>query len=301
MTRRIPKLPPPEGPDSSSQRPLRRRPWLPYARLGLAHRRNSQSSRRAFGDAQTARRVCSYRRGPTWRCSCCSHYRSDSRSPLRRCWGEIKPASSGTQVARSAHGAETIATEPRNRVLPPLLRPSRQAQGCWCRARNRCAPGRIRTRGVQPKEPVRPGAPRESTVAFGAAQRLLAAAYPAIRLAQTEQSPMNSPPAEQRSPLTSNRASRRRRSSCSFLIPILLLVCLFSFFMRLGGEGARRGDCGLLGVQRAKGRKKRQRRIRPKRSPSPPRCAGSRCRRWPSSAETPADYLDDPLEVPGRR
>ena len=40
-----------------------------------------------------------------------------------------------------------------------------------------------------------------------------------------------------------------------FLIPILLLVCLFSLFMRIGGEGAAGGIAALLAVHR-QGRKK---------------------------------------------
>ncbi len=97
------------------------------------------------------------------------------------------------------------------------------------------------------------GGTAESATAVGAPQRLWAA-YPASG-AQTEQL-ANELTASGASVTIDQQAGKPTKTIVvQFLIPILLLVCLFSFFMRLGGEGAAGGIAGFSEFT-GKGRKK---------------------------------------------
>ena len=67
-----------------------------------------------------------------------------------------------------------------------------------------------------------------------------------------------------------------------FLLPILLLVCLFALFMRIGADGGA-GGIAAFSEFTGKGRQARAR-AKPKRSRSP--TSPARARRWPSCARS---------------
>ncbi|HEV7528380.1 MAG TPA: ATP-dependent zinc metalloprotease FtsH [Solirubrobacteraceae bacterium] len=223
---------PPEGPDASTNG------YSPAAaasvRSGLAHRRNPVLVRVAE-IAQAIRRLA-------------------LRDPLAlflllasiglavafaTLLGQIKPASSGTQVPLSQ--------------VQKLARHHQIASATLLDHDSRVV---LETKGSsvssQPKGGAT-GGTTESTVAVGPPQRLWAA-YPSSG-AQTEQLANELSTGGASVSIDQQSGKPTKTIVVQFLIPILLLVCLFSFFMRLGGEGAAGGIAGFSEFT-GKGRKK---------------------------------------------
>ncbi len=226
-----PQAPSPQSPDASSNG------HSPAAaasvRSGLAHRRNPVLVR--VGEiAQTVRRIA-------------------LRDPLAlflllasiglaiafaMLLGQIKPGSSGTQVplstvqklAKKHEVAGAILLDHDSRVELTTQTPPATTTG-------------KHTGGTAVSEPP-----------FSATPQQLWAAYPSSG-AQTQQlaSELDSSGAS----VTVDQQSGKPTKAIivQFLIPILLLVCLFSFFMRVGGEGAAGGIAGFSEFT-GKGRKK---------------------------------------------
>ncbi|HEX3434849.1 MAG TPA: ATP-dependent zinc metalloprotease FtsH [Solirubrobacteraceae bacterium] len=228
-----PKAPSPETPDASTNG------HSPAAaakvRSGLAHRRNPVVVR-AVEIAQTARRIA-------------------LRDPLAlflilasiglaivfaSLLGQIKPGSAGTQVALSS--VQKMAKHKEIASATLLDHDSRVE---------------VKTTGTRtiakPKGSKKNGGTELVTTPVGPPQQLWAA-YPASG-AQTQQlaDELGAAGAEVRIDQQSGKPTKA--IVVQFLIPILLLVCLFSFFMRVGGEGAA-GGLASFSETGAKGRKK---------------------------------------------
>jgi cell division protease FtsH len=223
---------PPEGPDASTNG------HSPAAaasvRSGLAHRRNPILARLAEL-AQTARRVA-------------------LRDPLAlflllasiglaitfaTLLGQIKPGSSGTQVPLSQ--VQKLAKHHQIASAMLLDHDSRVV---------------LETTGssatTRPKGSAT-GGTTESAVTVGPPQHLWAA-YPSSG-AQTEQLANELSTSGATVSIDQQSGKPTKTIVVQFLIPILLLVCLFSFFMRLGGEGGAGGIAGFSEFT-GKGRKK---------------------------------------------
>jgi cell division protease FtsH len=154
--------------------------------------------------------------------------------------GQIKPGSAGTQVALSA--VQKMAKQKEIASATLLDHDSRVE---------------VKTTGTRtvskPKGSKKNGGTELVTEPVGPSQQLWAA-YPASG-AQTEQvaDELSAGGAEVRIDQQSGKPTKT--IVVQFLIPILLLVCLFSFFMRFGGEGAAGGIAGFSEFT-GKGRKK---------------------------------------------
>jgi cell division protease FtsH len=154
--------------------------------------------------------------------------------------GQIKPGSAGTQVALST--VQKMAKQKEIASATLLDHDSRVE---------------VKTTGTRtvtkPKGSKKNGGTEQVTTPVGPPQQLWAA-YPASG-AQTEQvaDELGASGAEVRIDQQSGKPTKA--ILVQFLIPILLLVCLFSFFMRFGGEGAAGGIAGFSEFT-GKGRKK---------------------------------------------
>ncbi|HEX3911291.1 MAG TPA: ATP-dependent zinc metalloprotease FtsH [Solirubrobacteraceae bacterium] len=154
--------------------------------------------------------------------------------------GQIKPGSAGQQVALSS--VQKMAKQKEIASATLLDHDSRVE---------------VKTTGtrtvVKPKASNKNGGTEAVTTPVGPPQQLWAA-YPASG-AQTEQlaDELGSSGAEVRIDQQSGKPTKA--IIVQFLIPILLLVCLFSLFMRFGGEGAAGGIAGFSEFT-GKGRKK---------------------------------------------
>ncbi|HEY4823946.1 MAG TPA: ATP-dependent zinc metalloprotease FtsH, partial [Solirubrobacteraceae bacterium] len=154
--------------------------------------------------------------------------------------GQIKPGSAGTQVALST--VQKMAKQKEIASATLLDHDSRVE---------------VKTTGTRtitrPKGSKKNGGTEVVTTPVGPSQQLWAA-YPASG-AQTEQvaDELGASGAEVRIDQQSGKPTKA--IVVQFLIPILLLVCLFSLFMRFGGEGAAGGIAGFSEFT-GKGRKK---------------------------------------------
>jgi cell division protease FtsH len=204
-------------------------------RSGLAHRRNPALVR--LGEiAQTARRIIL--RDPLALLLLLASIGLAVTFALLL--GQIKPGSAGRQVPISTvqklaqgHGiASATLLDHDSRVV-------------------------LQTTGTEtvlkPKVSKKTGGTRAVTVAVGPPEHLWAA-YPSSG-AQTEQLANELSASGATVSIDQQSGKPTKAIIVQFLIPILLLVCLFSFFMRLGGEGAAGGIAGFSEFT-GKGRKK---------------------------------------------
>jgi cell division protease FtsH len=154
--------------------------------------------------------------------------------------GQIKPGSKGTEVAISA--VQNMAKQKEIASATLLDHDSRVE---------------VKTSGtrtvLKPKGSKKNGGTEAVTTPVGPPQQLWAA-YPGSG-AQTEQiaDELRTGGAEVR--IDQQAGKPTKAIVVQFLIPILLLVCLFSLFMRFGGEGAAGGIAGFSEFT-GKGRKK---------------------------------------------
>jgi cell division protease FtsH len=154
--------------------------------------------------------------------------------------GQIKPGSAGQQVA-----------------LSTVQKAAKQKEIASATLLDHDSRVEIKTSGtrtvVKPKGSKKNGGTEAVTTPVGPPQQLWAA-YPASG-AQTEQiaNELGASGAEVRIDQQSGKPTKA--IIVQFLIPILLLVCLFSLFMRVGGEGAA-GGLAAFSESSSKGRKK---------------------------------------------
>jgi cell division protease FtsH len=155
--------------------------------------------------------------------------------------GQIKPGSSGQQVALSA---VQKAAKQKEIASATLLDHDSRVE--------------VKTTGtrtvIKPKGSKKNGGTEAVTTPVGPPQQLWAA-YPASG-AQTEQlaNELGASGAEVR--IDQQAGKPTKAIIVQFLIPILLLVCLFSLFMRLGGDGGAAGGIAGFSEFTGKGRKK---------------------------------------------
>jgi cell division protease FtsH len=234
MTDQDTNLPVPDGPGSSFSTNGHSPAGAASVRSGLAHRRNPLLVR--LGElAQAVRRIV-------------------LRDPLAlflllasiglaiafaMLLGQIKPASSGTQAPLST--VQKLAKHHEVATATLLDHDSRVVLETTGSARSR------RPKGSST------GGTAETSVPIGVPQRLWAA-YPSSG-AQTEQLANELSSSGATVAIDQQSGKPTKAIVVQFLIPILLLVCLFSFFMRLGGEGAAGGIAGFSEFT-GKGRKK---------------------------------------------
>jgi cell division protease FtsH len=154
--------------------------------------------------------------------------------------GQIKPGSSGTQVALS--------------TVQKLARQKGIASATLLDHDSRVV---LNTTGTstaaKPKGSKKNGGTEEVTTPTGPPQHLWAA-YPSSG-AQTEQLANELSASGATVSIDQQSGKPTKAIVVQFLIPILLLVCLFSFFTRLGSEGAAGGIAGFSQFA-GKGRKK---------------------------------------------
>jgi cell division protease FtsH len=234
MTDQDTNLPVPDGPGSSFSTNGHSPAGAASVRSGLAHRRNPLRVR--LGElAQAVRRIV-------------------LRDPLAlflllasiglaiafaMLLGQIKPASSGTQAPLST--VQKLAKHHEVATATLLDHDSRVVLETTGSARSK------RPKGSST------GGTAETSVPIGVPQRLWAA-YPSSG-AQTEQLANELSSNGATVAIDQQSGKPTKAIVVQFLIPILLLVCLFSFFMRLGGEGAAGGIAGFSEFT-GKGRKK---------------------------------------------
>ncbi len=178
--------------------------------------------------------------------------------------GSIAPSSAGTQVPLSAvhrlannHEVVTaVLLDHDNRVelvaTPPVLKapPAPPPHHISAAARRALAEAQAR----EARAAAKTAAFAASLGLIGGVRRALWAAYPASG-AQT-QTLLHELEASGASVTVDQQSGKATKTIVvQFLIPILLLVCLFSFFMRLGTEGAAGGIAGFSQFA-GKGRKK---------------------------------------------
>jgi cell division protease FtsH len=222
---------PPEGPDAS---PNGHSPAATASvRSGLAHRRNPALARLA-AIAQGVRRIAL--RDPL------SLFLLLASIGLAIAFatllGDIKPASSGTQVplstvqklAKKHEIAGAILLDHDSRVELTTQTPPTTSSG-------------KHTGGTAVTEPP-----------FSTTPERLWAAYPSSG-AQTQQLASELDASGASVTIDQQSGKPTKAIIVQFLIPILLLVCLFSLFMRVGGEGAAGGIAGFSEFT-GKGRKK---------------------------------------------
>ncbi len=232
-----PQAPPPSPSTTPSSPPTStngRAPGAAAVRSGLAHRRNPVLVR-ILETAQATRRLIL--RDPL------SLFLLIASIGLAIAFatllGEIKPGSSGSQVPLSA--VQKLAKRHEVASATLLDHDSRvvlQTTG----AGTTTTPKASKTGGTA-----------EAAVPVGPPQHLWAA-YPSSG-AQTEQLANELSAAGATVSIDQQSGKPTKAIIVQFLIPILLLVCLFSFFMRVGGEGAAGGIAGFSEFT-GKGRKK---------------------------------------------
>jgi cell division protease FtsH len=155
--------------------------------------------------------------------------------------GQIKPGSAGRQVA-----------------LSTVQKMSKQKEIGSATLLDHDSRVEIRTNGtrtvIKPKGSKKNGGTQAVTTPVGPPQQLWAA-YPASG-AQTQQlaDELGAGGAEVR--IDQQAGKPTKAIIVQFLIPILLLVCLFSLFMRLGGDGGAAGGIAGFSEFTGKGRKK---------------------------------------------
>jgi len=225
--------PPPEGPDPSPSTNGHSPAAAASVRSGLAHRRNPVLARLAE-TAQAARRIAL--RDPL------SLFLLLASVGLAIAFamllGEIKPGSSGTQVplstvqklAKKHEIAGAILLDHDSRVELTTQTPPAPSSGKHT------------------------GGTAVSESPFSATPQRLWAAYPSSG-AQTQQLASELDTSGASVTVDQQSGKPTKAIIVQFLIPILLLVCLFSFFMRVGGEGAAGGIAGFSEFT-GKGRKK---------------------------------------------
>jgi cell division protease FtsH len=153
--------------------------------------------------------------------------------------GQIKPASSGTQVPLSA--------------VQKLAKHHEVASATLLDHDSRVVLTTTGTGTAKKPKSTKAGGTTQATAPIGPPQHLWAA-YPASG-AQTEQLANELSTSGATVSIDQQSGKPTKAIIVQFLIPILLLVCLFSFFMRLGGEGAAGGIAGFSEFT-GKGRKK---------------------------------------------
>jgi cell division protease FtsH len=153
--------------------------------------------------------------------------------------GEIKPGSSGRQVPLS--------------TVQKLAKSHGIASATLLDHDSRVVLTTTGTKIVAKPKGTKSGGTREVTVPVGPPERLWAA-YPASG-AQTEQIANELSASGATVGIDQQSGKPTKTIVIQFLIPILLLVCLFSFFMRLGGEGAA-GGIAAFSQFTGKGRKR---------------------------------------------
>ena len=211
------------------------------------------------------------------RCSCCSP-RSGSRSRSPPCSATSSRAARATQVPLST--VQTLAK--RHEIAS--ARAARPRQPRRADDDSRCRHDR-HSDALRPT----PSRARHTAAATAAAPprhrpvvpRMLWAAYPASG-AQTQQLLRELYASGAIVAVDQQSGKATKTIIVQFLIPILLLVCLFSLFMRLGGEGARGRDRRLLAVRR----QGPARRARGRATGSPSPTSPARAKRWPSCARS---------------
>jgi cell division protease FtsH len=244
---------PPELPSSSAKGP---RPAATSAvRSGLAHRRNPVLV--TLGDLASGARRVAFRDPLSLFLLLASIALAIAFATLL---GDIKPASSGTEVpissvqtlAKRHDLATALLLDHDNRVeitttaAAPSLSPAGMVPPLTRRT--------VRTRVKGSKKKIRISTILVAPPGAGTTQRLWAA-YPASG-AQTQQ--LTHELSEDGATVTVDQQSGKSTKAivAQFLIPILLLVCLFSLFMRLGGDGGAAG--GIAGFSRFTGKGKRK-------------------------------------------
>jgi len=153
--------------------------------------------------------------------------------------GAIKPASSGTQVPLS--------------TVQKLAKQKGVATATLLDHDSRVVLNTTGTSTVAKPKGGKNGGTREVVTPVGPPRHLWAA-YPASG-AQTEQLANELSTSGASVTIDQQSGKPTKTIVVQFLIPILLLVCLFSFFMRLGGEGGAGGIAGFSEFA-GKGRKK---------------------------------------------
>jgi cell division protease FtsH len=153
--------------------------------------------------------------------------------------GDIKPASSGTQVPIS--------------TVQKLAKHHEIASATLLDHDSRVVLATTGTRTTKTPKGKSNGGTAETTTPVGPPQRLWAA-YPSSG-AQTQQLAGELDAGGATVSIDQQSGKPTKATIVQFLIPILLLVCLFSLFMRLGGEGAGGGIAGFSEFT-GKGRKK---------------------------------------------
>jgi cell division protease FtsH len=153
--------------------------------------------------------------------------------------GDIKPASSGTQVPISA--------------VQKLAKHHEIASATLLDHDSRVVLTTTGARTAKTPKGKPNGGTAETTTPVGPPQRLWAA-YPSSG-AQTQQLAGELDAGGATVSIDQQSGKPTKATIVQFLIPILLLVCLFSLFMRLGGEGAGGGIAGFSEFT-GKGRKK---------------------------------------------
>jgi cell division protease FtsH len=153
--------------------------------------------------------------------------------------GDIKPASSGTQVPIS--------------TVQKLAKHHEIASATLLDHDSRVVLTTTGARTTKTPKGKSNGGTAETTTPVGPPQRLWAA-YPSSG-AQTQQLAGELDAGGATVSIDQQSGKPTKATIVQFLIPILLLVCLFSLFMRLGGEGAGGGIAGFSEFT-GKGRKK---------------------------------------------
>jgi cell division protease FtsH len=153
--------------------------------------------------------------------------------------GDIKPASSGTQVPIS--------------TVQKLAKHHEIASATLLDHDSRVVLTTTGSRTTKAPKGKSNGGTAETTTPVGPPQRLWAA-YPSSG-AQTQQLAGELDAGGATVSIDQQSGKPTKATIVQFLIPILLLVCLFSLFMRLGGEGAGGGIAGFSEFT-GKGRKK---------------------------------------------
>jgi cell division protease FtsH len=243
----------PDSPEPPSSNGLSR-PDLPAVRSGLAHRRNPVLV--VLGDVASGARRVAFRDPLALFLALASLGLAIAFATLL---GEIKPASSGTGVPIST--VQTLAKRHDLAAATVLDHDSRLEVST-----STAAPALSPSGGVPPltskivfKHVKGSKKPRASTIlvappAAGVVRRLWAA-YPASG-ALTQQLLRELDASGANVVVEQQSGKGTKAIVVQFLIPILLLVCLFSLFMRLGGEGGAAGGIAAFSQFTGKGRKK---------------------------------------------
>jgi cell division protease FtsH len=243
----------PDSPEPPSSNGLSR-PDLPAVRSGLAHRRNPVLV--VLGDVASGARRVAFRDPLALFLALASLGLAIAFATLL---GEIKPASSGTGVPIST--VQTLAKRHDLAAATVLDHDSRLEVST-----STTAPALSPNGGVPPLESKtvfkrvkgskRPRASAVLVAPPGAGVvRRLWAAYPASG-ALTQQLLRELDASGANVVVEQQSGKGTKAIVVQFLIPILLLVCLFSLFMRLGGEGGAAGGIASFSQFTGKGRKK---------------------------------------------